>query len=95
MLCKQYANKYRYKIGSGGGVAWTHSDNDVNLNIRGIIAEAIDANISFNMMLSHCISHEIIHSILKRMVGDLSSQEFDIICYEKNKNFKTWIGGIG
>lgn len=77
------------------GVAWTTHCDDVNLNIVRIQKEAIDNNISFDEMLSHCISHEIMHNILQDMDDKNINEQFDNICHSKNDNFATWIGGVG
>jgi len=89
-------NKYkeRWWVARKNTMAWTRCGGDVNLSIQDIISWSKYRNTSFNELLSHCISHEIIHSILTRDISDEASGMFDNICSGKNTNFKLWFGGM-
>ena len=86
--------KERWWICDKNGIAWTCCENDVNLDISIIISHTLFYDMSLDDLISLCISHEIIHSILTRLVNDEASEMFDNICSRKNRNFKSWIGGM-
>lgn len=93
--CWQNAKKKeRWYIDEKNGMAWTCGDGDINLDIFDILKQANNHGMLFDILLSHCISHEMIHNILKRKHDYKTYRQFDNICSDKNLNFETWFGGM-
>ena len=87
-------HKERWWVGAKCRTAWTHSNNDINIDMNGIAEDAKECEISRDEMLATAISHEIIHNIITRDVDRHASIDFENICYHKNENFKEWFGGM-
>ena len=84
----------RYWTGGKAGIAWTGLANDINIDILDVVLEAHRHCISFDEMLSHAISHEIIHNILDKEVSRKCTIQLDKICSGKGISYKYWTGGI-
>jgi len=70
-------------------------NREINFNMTEMCIMAAEQDMTFNETFGMCVSHELIHQILFEFISAYAYDTFDNICFNKYKNMKHWIGGIG
>lgn len=68
---------------------------EISFNLKEVLIMAMEQDMTFSDCFEMCASHELIHQILFDFVSARAYNTFDNICYNKYKNMKHWIGGVG